>query len=207
MQLLPEFPCSVDMLSPRYLRNRNVHKNICARQAKKLSEMGVNWVTWWHRLEGESISHSHLSARFFHSTFCKKKWHSKCLTLPLQIETWLIVIVFPLFEWISSYASSYLLDAQKASSFNNIYDASRKGRSGEDCAKLYTACNETDWILTPSNSSSSLNWFWSELRRMREILEYPWGTIENHSWHPCGWTNGKLKKSFFKHALYTYFSI
>lgn len=46
---------------------------------------------------------------------------------------------------MSSYASSYLLDAQKASSFNNVYEASRKGRSGEDCAKLYTACNETDW--------------------------------------------------------------
>jgi len=42
------------------------------------------------------------------------------------------------------YASSYLLENQKATPFNNSYDASRRGRTGEDCAKLYQTCNETD---------------------------------------------------------------
>jgi len=42
------------------------------------------------------------------------------------------------------YASSYLLENQKAVPFNSNYDASRRGRSGEDCAKLYQACNEAD---------------------------------------------------------------
>jgi hypothetical protein len=42
------------------------------------------------------------------------------------------------------YASSYLLENQKSVPFSNNYDASRRGRSGEDCTKLYQACNEAD---------------------------------------------------------------
>ena len=42
------------------------------------------------------------------------------------------------------YASSYLLENQKSSPFNNSYEAARRGRSGEDCAKLYASCNEAD---------------------------------------------------------------
>jgi len=43
------------------------------------------------------------------------------------------------------YASSYLLEKEaKATPFNTSYDAARRGRSGEDCAKLYSICNETE---------------------------------------------------------------
>ncbi|KAI1284847.1 hypothetical protein HDE_12281 [Halotydeus destructor] len=44
-----------------------------------------------------------------------------------------------------AYASSFLLEKKsKGTPFNSSYDAARRGRSGEDCAKLYAACNETD---------------------------------------------------------------
>jgi len=42
------------------------------------------------------------------------------------------------------YASSYLLENQKSVPFNSNYEASRQGRSGADCTKLYQSCNETD---------------------------------------------------------------
>jgi len=42
------------------------------------------------------------------------------------------------------YASSYLFENQKSSPFNNSYEAVKRGRSGEDCAKIYATCNETD---------------------------------------------------------------
>jgi len=43
------------------------------------------------------------------------------------------------------YASSYLLEKDaKATPFNTSYDAARRGRSGEDCSKIFQACNETD---------------------------------------------------------------
>ncbi|XP_064488514.1 uncharacterized protein LOC135400612 [Ornithodoros turicata] len=42
------------------------------------------------------------------------------------------------------YAASYALQAQKASAFNQTYNATRSGRSGEDCFSLYQTCNETD---------------------------------------------------------------
>ena len=42
------------------------------------------------------------------------------------------------------YASSYLLESQKSSPFNSSYEAARRGRSGEDCAKVYSNCNEAD---------------------------------------------------------------
>ena len=44
------------------------------------------------------------------------------------------------------YASSYLLESQKSSPFNQTihYEAARRGRQGEDCAKVYSACNEAD---------------------------------------------------------------
>ena len=42
------------------------------------------------------------------------------------------------------YASSYLLQQQKSTPFNESYEAARKGRSGEDCAKVYSKCKETN---------------------------------------------------------------
>jgi hypothetical protein len=42
------------------------------------------------------------------------------------------------------YASSYLLENQKSVPFNSNYEASRQGRNGADCSKLYQACNEAD---------------------------------------------------------------
>lgn len=46
---------------------------------------------------------------------------------------------------VGGYASSYLLENQKSSyTFNTSYEAARKGRSGEDCAKVYSTCNEAD---------------------------------------------------------------
>jgi len=45
---------------------------------------------------------------------------------------------------VGGYASSYLLENQKSTPFNASYDAIRRGRSGEDCSKLYQSCNETD---------------------------------------------------------------
>lgn len=42
------------------------------------------------------------------------------------------------------YAASYALQAQKASPLQRSYNATRSGRSGEDCFSLYSACNETD---------------------------------------------------------------
>jgi len=43
------------------------------------------------------------------------------------------------------YASSYLLEKDaKSTPFNSSYEAARKGRSGEDCAKIFNTCNETD---------------------------------------------------------------
>lgn len=43
---------------------------------------------------------------------------------------------------VGGYASSYLLDGSKSTSFKSLHDASTKGRSMEDCAKLYAECNE-----------------------------------------------------------------
>ncbi|XP_054169088.1 uncharacterized protein LOC128966264 [Oppia nitens] len=45
---------------------------------------------------------------------------------------------------MGSYASSYLLENQKSIPFNTNYEASRQGRNGAECAKLYSTCNETD---------------------------------------------------------------
>ncbi|CAG2111337.1 unnamed protein product [Medioppia subpectinata] len=45
---------------------------------------------------------------------------------------------------MGGYASSYLLESQKSVPFNANYEASRQGRSGADCTKLYQTCNEAD---------------------------------------------------------------
>jgi len=42
------------------------------------------------------------------------------------------------------YASSYLLENQKSVPFNSNYEASRQGRNGADCTKLYQTCNEAE---------------------------------------------------------------
>lgn len=45
---------------------------------------------------------------------------------------------------VGGYASSYLLQQQKSIPSTSTYDAVRRGRSGEDCAKIYTNCNEAE---------------------------------------------------------------
>lgn len=45
---------------------------------------------------------------------------------------------------VGGYASSYLLENQKGPQYNKSYEASRRGRSGEDCAKLYAQCGHLD---------------------------------------------------------------
>lgn len=41
-----------------------------------------------------------------------------------------------------SYATSYVLGRSSNGSFENLYDAGRRGRSGFDCRQLYLECNE-----------------------------------------------------------------
>jgi len=45
---------------------------------------------------------------------------------------------------MGGYASSYLLESQKSVPFNSNYEASRQGRNGADCTKLYQTCNEAE---------------------------------------------------------------
>ncbi|CAG2163914.1 unnamed protein product [Oppiella nova] len=45
---------------------------------------------------------------------------------------------------MGGYASSYLLESQKSVPFSANYEASRQGRNGADCTKLYQTCNEAD---------------------------------------------------------------
>lgn len=47
-----------------------------------------------------------------------------------------------LLSQLGGYVSSQIVSFQKSVPFQASYDAVRKGRSGEDCSKLYT-CNET----------------------------------------------------------------
>ncbi|XP_065354493.1 uncharacterized protein LOC135948966 isoform X2 [Calliphora vicina] len=47
-----------------------------------------------------------------------------------------------IFCQLGSYATSYLLDRTSDGSFNQIYEAGRRGRSGFDCSQLYLECNE-----------------------------------------------------------------
>jgi hypothetical protein len=42
-----------------------------------------------------------------------------------------------------AYASSYLLENQKGPQFNKSWEAARRGRSGDDCAKIYQ-CSHTE---------------------------------------------------------------
>ncbi|XP_046805720.1 uncharacterized protein LOC111690952 isoform X2 [Lucilia cuprina] len=47
-----------------------------------------------------------------------------------------------IFCQLGSYATSYLLDRTSDGSFDQIYEAGRRGRSGFDCSQLYLECNE-----------------------------------------------------------------
>lgn len=42
----------------------------------------------------------------------------------------------------SRYAASYALERQKNLKFDFSYNATRNGRSGDDCFTLYQTCNE-----------------------------------------------------------------
>ncbi|XP_017030748.1 uncharacterized protein [Drosophila kikkawai] len=47
-----------------------------------------------------------------------------------------------IFCQLGSYATSYVLGRSSGSSFEELYDAGRRGRSGFDCRQLYLECNE-----------------------------------------------------------------
>ncbi|XP_032596623.1 uncharacterized protein LOC6568035 isoform X2 [Drosophila grimshawi] len=47
-----------------------------------------------------------------------------------------------IFCQLGSYATSYMLGRSSNSSFEQLYDAGRRGRSGFDCRQLYLECNE-----------------------------------------------------------------
>ncbi|XP_011867764.1 PREDICTED: uncharacterized protein LOC105561958 isoform X3 [Vollenhovia emeryi] len=46
-----------------------------------------------------------------------------------------------IFCQLGSYATSYLLQRQSGVSFEALYDAGRRGRTGEDCRTLFIDCN------------------------------------------------------------------
>ncbi|EDV41978.2 uncharacterized protein Dana_GF17745, isoform B [Drosophila ananassae] len=47
-----------------------------------------------------------------------------------------------IFCQLGSYATSYVLGRTSGSSFEDLYDAGRRGRSGFDCRQMYLECNE-----------------------------------------------------------------
>ncbi|XP_017957267.2 uncharacterized protein LOC108651854 isoform X5 [Drosophila navojoa] len=47
-----------------------------------------------------------------------------------------------IFCQLGSYATSYMLGRSSNTSFEHLYDAGRRGRSGFDCRQLYLECNE-----------------------------------------------------------------
>ncbi|KAH8307784.1 hypothetical protein KR018_000635, partial [Drosophila ironensis] len=47
-----------------------------------------------------------------------------------------------IFCQLGSYATSYVLGRTSSSSFEDLYDAGRRGRSGFDCRQMYLECNE-----------------------------------------------------------------
>ncbi|XP_034661020.1 uncharacterized protein LOC117896681 isoform X1 [Drosophila subobscura] len=47
-----------------------------------------------------------------------------------------------IFCQLGSYATSYVLGRSSGGSFEELYDAGRRGRSGFDCRQMYLECNE-----------------------------------------------------------------
>lgn len=47
-----------------------------------------------------------------------------------------------IFCQLGTYATSFLLERQTGNSFETLYEAGRKGRSGVDCKQIYLECNE-----------------------------------------------------------------
>ena len=41
-----------------------------------------------------------------------------------------------------SYAASFVLERQSGGTFDDFYEAGRRGRSGVDCRQMYLQCNE-----------------------------------------------------------------
>ena len=46
-----------------------------------------------------------------------------------------------IFCQLGSYATSYLLQRQSGVGFEALYEAGRRGRTGEDCRTLFVDCN------------------------------------------------------------------
>ncbi|XP_037917436.1 uncharacterized protein LOC119655575 isoform X2 [Hermetia illucens] len=47
-----------------------------------------------------------------------------------------------IFCQLGTYATSFILEHQTGTRFDNLYDAGRRGRSGENCRQIYLECNE-----------------------------------------------------------------
>ncbi|CRK96930.1 CLUMA_CG010315, isoform A [Clunio marinus] len=47
-----------------------------------------------------------------------------------------------IFCQLGTYATSFLLERQSGNTFESLYEAGRKGRSGVDCKQIYLECNE-----------------------------------------------------------------
>lgn len=46
------------------------------------------------------------------------------------------------FSLLFSYATSYALEKSSENSFETLYEAGRRGRSGEICQQIYADCKE-----------------------------------------------------------------
>lgn len=44
--------------------------------------------------------------------------------------------------FVHSYAASFVLERQSGGTFDDFYEAGRRGRSGVDCRQMYLQCNE-----------------------------------------------------------------
>lgn len=47
-----------------------------------------------------------------------------------------------IFCQLGTYATSFVLERQTGNTFESLYEAGRKGRSGVDCKQIYLECNE-----------------------------------------------------------------
>ncbi|KAL7033077.1 hypothetical protein ACKWTF_007480 [Chironomus riparius] len=47
-----------------------------------------------------------------------------------------------IFCQLGSYAASFILERQTGRTFESLYDAGRKGRTGVDCKQIYLECNQ-----------------------------------------------------------------
>lgn len=89
------------------------------------------------------------------STYAKQIWNviQKSVDLVSSVnwerECYIVVrrriVVQMLIEFmllLDRYATSFVLERTTGSRFEGLYEAGRKGRSGENCRQIYLECNE-----------------------------------------------------------------